>query len=235
MVVDAKGTIHLSWVWRESPDVATNHDMCYAKSVDGGLSWERSTGEKYTLPITAATAEYACLIPQKSELINQTAMFADDEGQPFIATYWRDSGQTVPQYHVIYNNKGHWKIYDLGFRKTAFTLSGGGTKSIPASRPQIVGWQNGEKTAVALIFRDAERGSKVSVAVNDDVGANNWKISDLTASSVGDWEPSYDTELWKDKKVLDLFVQKVTQEDGEGRANVAPQPVFILEWLPKRQ
>jgi BNR repeat-containing family member len=42
--VDTKGTIHLSWVWRESPDVASNHDMCYAKSTDGGSTWQTSAG-----------------------------------------------------------------------------------------------------------------------------------------------------------------------------------------------
>lgn len=26
--MDDKGTLHLSWVWRESPDVASNHDIC---------------------------------------------------------------------------------------------------------------------------------------------------------------------------------------------------------------
>ena len=50
---DNKGSIHLSWVWRESPDVASNHDLCYAKSSDGGLSWQKSTGETYQLPINA--------------------------------------------------------------------------------------------------------------------------------------------------------------------------------------
>jgi len=38
--LDKKGVIHISWVWRESPDVMTNHDMCYAKSEDGGMTWE---------------------------------------------------------------------------------------------------------------------------------------------------------------------------------------------------
>src|SRR5687768_6196662 len=57
IAVDARGTIHVSWVWRESPNVATNHDLCYAKSTDGGRTWIRSSGEKYQLPITAATAE----------------------------------------------------------------------------------------------------------------------------------------------------------------------------------
>jgi hypothetical protein len=47
MAVDVKGAIHLSWVWRENPDVATNHDMCYAKSTDGGKSWRKSSGERY--------------------------------------------------------------------------------------------------------------------------------------------------------------------------------------------
>ena len=232
MTVDKQGTIHLSWVWRESPDVASNHDMCYARSKDGGLTWEKSTGEKYTLPITAANAEYARVIPQKSELINQTSMCTDNAGHPFIATYWRDSGQSVPQYHIVYNTNGRWQGKSLGFRKTAFSLSGGGTKSIPISRPQIVAWQNGKGRGAAVIFRDAERGSKVSVAVNYNLAANNWRVSDLSPMPVGEWEPTYDTELWKNKKVLNLFVQKVTQVDGEGKANVTPQAVQVWEWKP---
>ncbi|MEP6614056.1 MAG: BNR repeat-containing protein [Mucilaginibacter sp.] len=232
LAVDKQGTIHLSWVWRESPDVASNHDMCYARSKDGGLTWEKSTGEKYILPITAANAEYAAVIPQKSELINQTSMCTDDAGHPFIATYWRDSGQTVPQYHIVYNTNGKWQSKSLGFRKTAFSLSGGGTKNIPISRPQIVAWRNGKGTAAAIIFRDGERSSKVSMAVNYNLGGNNWQVRDLNPASVGEWEPTYDTELWKDKKVLDLFVQKVTQVDGEGKANMAPQEVQVWEWRP---
>jgi hypothetical protein len=234
MVIDKRGIIHLSWVWRESPDVASNHDMCYARSTDGGLTWERSSSEKYVLPITAASAEYACKISQKSELINQTSMFADDEGHPFIATYWREEGQTVPQYHLIYNNAGKWQVSNLGFRKTAFSLGGGGTKNIPISRPQIIAWNQGKRMSAALIFRDAERGDKVSVAITNDLNSNKWQVSDLLAVNVGAWEPTYDTELWQDKKVLDLFVQKVVQIDGEGRANIPPQPVQVLEWKPTK-
>jgi len=232
MAVDAKGTIHLSWVWRESPDVSSNHDMCYACSKDGGITWQKSTGEKYELPITATNAEYACKIPQGSELINQTSMFADNEGHPFIATYWREQGQAIPQYHLIYKNNGAWKINNLGFRTTAFSLSGSGTKSIPISRPQIIAWNHKNTTAAALVFRDEERGSKVSMAINNNLNTNQWNVKDLTTSTVGEWEPSYDTELWRDKKVLNLFVQKVVQIDGEGKANVPPEPVYVLEWKP---
>ena len=77
LYVDEAGTIHLSWVWRETWLVETNHDLCYARSRDGGKTWEKSNGETYALPINATNAEYACRIPQNSELINQTSMSAD--------------------------------------------------------------------------------------------------------------------------------------------------------------
>ncbi|MGM9478373.1 BNR repeat-containing protein [Pedobacter sp. GSP4] len=235
VAVDRAGTIHLSWVWRESPDVASNHDLCYAKSADGGLTWQKSTGEKYVLPITLGNAEYTLKIPQKSELINQTSMFADANGKVFIAGYWRDADQKVPQYHLVFKTGSEWKVSNLGFRKTAFSLSGGGTKQIPISRPQIIVWTNKVHYAAGLLFRDAERGNRASIAINDYLGSENWKIKDLTETSVGDWEPSYDTERWKNKNILSLYLQHVTQVDGEGRANQAATPVQVLDWKPNNK
>lgn len=224
--VDSRGVIHVSWVWRETPDVATNHDMCYARSTDGGKTWEKSTGEKYVLPINASNAEYIYPIPQKSELINQTSMFADAKGRPFIATYWREQNAEVPQYRIIYNLNGTWKSQNLGFRKTPFSLSGVGTKRIPISRPQVIGvYKNG----AALIFRDEERGSKVSLAVNKNLKRNKWKIVDLLPDNVGSWEPSFDTELWKNKKTLSIYVQNSHQTDLEGRSETVPQKVKVVD------
>jgi hypothetical protein len=222
-------------VWRESPDVASNHDLCYAKSTDGGLTWLKSTNEKYSLPITATNAEYALKIPQKSELINQTSMFADAKGKVFIAGYWRDTNETIPQYHLVFKTDDHWEVSNLNFRKTAFSLSGGGTKQIPISRPQIIVWPNGKYYAAGLLFRDAERGNKVSIALNGELGSGNWKVEDLTQKSLGDWEPSYDTELWKSKGILSLFLQHVTQVDGEGKANQPLTIVQTLDWKPENK
>jgi hypothetical protein len=232
--VDKNGTIHLSWVWRETPDVASNHDLCYACSKDGGLSWQKSTGEIYKLPITTASAEYAFHISQKSELINQTSMFADDDGHPYIATYWREEGSTIPQYHLVYKTNDSWKKEVLDFRKTAFSLSGAGTKRIPISRPQIIALKTKNNLSAALIFRDEERGSKVSAAINRNLGKDKWSIVDLTTTSVGSWEPTYDTELWKNKKMLHLFIQNVEQADAEGKSNLPPQMVKVLEWNPNK-
>lgn len=227
--IDDKGVIHISWVWRETPDVATNHDLCYAKSLDGGITWMNSMGEKYTLPIIAETSEYAALIPQNSELINQTAMTTDSKGNPYIATYWREKKSDIPQYHIVYNKHNEWKVMNLNFRNTAFSLKGGGTKRIPISRPQLIVDTKGKNTNLFLLFRDEERGGKVSMAVCKDIDGTKWTVRDLTDFSVGSWEPSFDTELWRNKKQLHIFVQKADQVDGEGKADIAPQKVYILE------
>jgi len=227
--LDKNGTFNISWVWRGSADVSSNHDMMFARSTDGGISWEKSTGEKYNLPINAANAELACSIPRNSELINQTSMTTDDFGNPFIASYWRSGNGEVPQYHIVYNEGNKWKELDLGFRTTPFTLSGVGTKRIPISRPQVLVSGKGDKSSIRLFFRDSERGDKVSVAICNNIAQNQWKISDLTNFAVGSWEPTYDTELWKNDKKLHLFVENVQQVDGEGVAQAQPEMVNVLE------
>ncbi|MEJ7736608.1 MAG: BNR repeat-containing protein [Chitinophagaceae bacterium] len=235
MAIDDNGTIHLSWVWRESGDVASNHDLCYARSTDGGKTWEKTTGEKYTLPVRAASAEYAYNIPENSELINQTSMCADASGRPFIATFWRAQGTTVPQYQLVYHDGKQWNKIQVSNRKSAFTLSGGGTKRIPIARPQIMMRRNGARELALMVYRDEERGDKVSVLTCADFPTGKWLENDLTAVSVGQWEPGYDRELWKLKGLLHLFVQKCEQGDGEGVKKGPPQPVMVLEWNPNNR
>lgn len=231
---DSKGGIHLSWVWRESPDVASNHDLCYAFSDDEGETWFTSANKKYELPVTAATAEYIFNIPQNSDLINQTSMTADDRETVYIATYWRDKSDSVPQYHIVYKTEKGWNVKTLNFHKAKFTLSGGGTKRIPVSRPQIVSWVSDHRRHFALFFRDKERNNKVSIAITNDLLHNKWEIKDLTAEPVNAWEPSYDTELWRQKKIINLFVQKTEQGDGEKAIATPAQMVNVLEWKPLR-
>lgn len=231
--VDGQGTIHVSWVWRETPDVASNHDMAYARSRDGGAHWEDSSGKPYALPIIAASAEYAARIPQNSELINQTSMSFDGAGHPYIATYWREQGSTVPQYRVLYHTGSAWRRLDLDFRRTPFSLSGMGTKAIPIARPQILVDQKGLDPGGLLVFRDAERFDRVSVARIASFASPRWQVEDLDGAPVGAWEPTYDSELWRRRGVLHLFHQAVRQVDGEGVASVPPSPVRVLQWTPQ--
>lgn len=224
--VDPKGTIHISWVWRESPDVASNHDMSYAKSTDGGLTWQKSDGTAYELPITQATAEIVQHIPQNSELINQTAMTTNIKGEPYIVSYWRQQGSEVPQFQLIYQDGNKWKTKNLGFRTQTFSLSGMGTKQIPISRPQVLVSNNNQ---VHVIFRDAERDNKVSVASNSHPFSEAWQIKDYSENGYNAWEPTLDPHLWKSQQQLSLLLQKNTQVDGEGLSERASAPVQVLD------
>lgn len=225
LYVDEQGTIHLSWVWRETWLVETNHDLCYARSSDNGVTWCKSDGEKYQLPIRLENAEYACSIPQNSELINQTSMSADASGNPYIATYWRDADSDVPQYRIVWNDGKKWQNRQVSERKTPFSLKGGGTKMIPVSRPRIV-VESGE---IYYVFRDEERGSRVSLAHTNNVANGKWVTTDLTDFPVDAWEPSHDTELWKQKRRLQLFVQHTKQGDGEQSVEFEAQPIYVLD------
>lgn len=227
--VDGQGTLHVSWTWRESPDVASNHDIAYARSRDGGVTWQDSTGRGLALPITEATAEVAARVPQNSELINQTSMAVDGAGRPYIATYWRKVGETVPQYRIVHLGGDGWRTLDLPFRRTAFSLSGAGTKAIPVSRPQLVVDDKGANAL--LLFRDAERGNKVSAAAVD-MARGSWTLRDLTEAPVGAWEPNLDPQRWRRSGELNLFVQDVRQADGEGLARGTATMVRVLEFKP---
>jgi len=231
--VDPRGSIHLSWVWRETGDVATNHDLCYARSDDVGLTWHKTTGEAYDLPIREANAEYAARIPQQSDLINTTSMCANEDGLPAIATYWRPADQDVPQFHVVHHDGRRWHTTQASRRSTPFRLAGHGTRRIPISRCQVLTrtLDDGART-LSLVYRDAERGSVVTLATCTGFPAGQWALTDLTDTSVGGWEPSYDTERWRTSGVLNLFLQHVGQGDGEGTEDIKPQMVSVLEWDP---
>jgi hypothetical protein len=226
--IDAFGTMHISWVWRESPDVASNHDMCYAMSKDNGRTWMRRNGKEYDLPINAATAEYTTFIPQNSDLINQTSMSADEKGNPIIATYWRTKDSTTPQYHVIYSRRKKWRVRELPTRTTAFSLSGIGTKSIPMSRPQVLVMKSGRKALVLILFRDEERGNKVSAIIIPRLAGGTFKVLDLAELPVGKFEPTYDSEAWKERRIVSIFVQPVQQYDAEGYAGTLSSLVYVL-------
>lgn len=229
-VVGGDGSLHLSWVWRETWDVSTNHDICYAKSLDGGKTWQKSTGEFYNLPITVESAEYAVRIPQNRELINQTSMGVNNAGQVGIVNYWRPDSSDVPQYHLVFFDGATWQVKRISNRHTPFSLSGGGTKRIPISRPQIL---MDDHNGFYMLFRDAEREDRVSLSICHDIHRNLWETADLTSFSVGQWEPTFDTELWKSPGELHVFVQQVGQGDSETVENIGAQGIYILEYQPE--
>jgi len=113
------GWFHLTWVWRESPDAETNHDLSYARSRDL-VNWQRSDGTELALPITLATAEIVDPVPVGAGMINNnTAPGFDPEGRPVI-TYHKFDARGDTQIHLARRESAGWRVEQItdwhGFR-----------------------------------------------------------------------------------------------------------------------
>ncbi len=53
-ILGPDGRYHVSWVWRDTPDCSTNHDLGYARSSDL-IEWETIDGRGIALPIRLDT------------------------------------------------------------------------------------------------------------------------------------------------------------------------------------
>lgn len=53
-VLGPDGYFHMAWMWRDTPDVSTNHLLSYARTKDY-VNWENVNGVKLSLPLTEAT------------------------------------------------------------------------------------------------------------------------------------------------------------------------------------
>jgi hypothetical protein len=235
MTVDRQGALHVAWVWREPPDVATNHDICDARSSDEGRTWSDSSGSRVAVPITARTAEYAARIPQYSNLMNSPAITADDQGRPYVTTYWSAAPGAPPGFRVVHHDGTAWQSLEGPARPDVFTLSGGGTKAPPISRAVVLVERAGRGHRIHLIYRDSGQAGngRVTAATLERPGARTWTLQDLTGDSVGAWEPAVDPAAWAELRQAHMLVQRVTQLDGNDRSGVAaPTPIGLLVWNP---
>lgn len=228
--VDSAGRLHISWVWRETGNVQTNYNMSYTVSTDDtGTTFVNSFGEPEILPITESMSEVICQIPKNSSLINQTSMTTDDEGRPYIISYWRVNG--VVQYNIIRYTGTQWIIYNTDIRNTDFDLSGVGTRQLPCARPQILVNGTGDDVGIYVLFRDDERGGKASIAkltVNDKEIITE-KMIDITGETLEEWEPNYDITLWEQSKKLHIFLQKeYFNTDGTDKSGSA-EYVYVID------
>jgi hypothetical protein len=218
------GSLHLAWCWRDTPAAQTNHDLCYARSSDGGKTWLRSDGTPQPLPITPENAQVVIHIAKGSNLINQCSTAVDADGHPHLAQYYNDANGIVQFYHVWFDGSA-WHQNQVSHRTQKFTLGGGGSLAIPISRPEIAISRSG---AVYLIVRDAEYGNGIRL-YRATAPFENWQAIDISHADMGNWEPTYDPVRLQADGILSLFVLPVQQGNHETTTDFAPQTATIME------
>lgn len=125
-VQDTDGVFHICWVWRDTPDCATNHDLSYARSRDL-VHWETSDGKELTLPITLDTAEIVDPVPPGGGIVNgNTKIGFDAEGRVILSYHKHDSDGYTQIYNARREADG-WKICQASDWDYRWEFGGGGT------------------------------------------------------------------------------------------------------------
>jgi len=103
------GFYHLIWVWRNTPDCATNHTLSYARSRDL-MQWESIHSEKVQLPLTFDYKElYVDSTPVNGGLINIGIRIGFDRKGKVLVGYHKYDTSGNTQLFLARFVKGHWE------------------------------------------------------------------------------------------------------------------------------
>jgi hypothetical protein len=216
-VTGTDGSLHLSFVWRTDSiggeELINNINVCYARSMDNGVTWHTSHNRPYQLPITQVNAETVHPVSPGSNLINQTSMALDSQNRPHVVFYSDDS-DGIPQYQHLWFDGEAWHHQFISQRTSAFSLMGGGTLQIPFSRPEIA----------------VDKSDNVFVIYRGDLTDDRMTITRLSAPDYVffpektriAWdedleyaEPVIDRSRWENENILTMLLQQNRQPDGD--------------------
>jgi hypothetical protein len=151
------GYFHVVWVWRDTPDCATNHHLSYARSRDL-KRWETAGGKSVDLPLTLQQQElWVDPIPPGGGIINGCEKLAfDSSGRPMISYHKLDEDGHM-QIYVSRFEEGRWQRHCLTDWDKRITFSGGG--AMPFIGISVTALTLVEPGVLAIGYRHRDYGS----------------------------------------------------------------------------
>lgn len=127
-VLGPDGYYHWVWVWRDTADASTNHDLSYAKTQDL-VHWYKGNGTAITLPITPTTGDIVDPVPVNGGMINNnTRVGFDAQNRPMIAYHKFDNGTSGnTQLYLARLENQKWVIYQATNWTYRWAFGGTGT------------------------------------------------------------------------------------------------------------
>jgi hypothetical protein len=208
------GWFHLTWVWRDTPDCSTNHDLSYARSRDL-VNWESADGRVIELPITIDTEGVVIdPIPAKGGLINGTGNVGFDSKRRVVVTYHKFDGEGNTQAYAARLEEGEWKTYQISDWKWRWYFSGGGSINfdivLGAVKPEVEG-------ALSMSWRNKEYGSGI------------WRLDEETLKPTGTIRRKADRPRYLGKVELDFAGMQVRWASDKGSSG-EPGVKYALRW-----
>jgi hypothetical protein len=121
------GWFHVHWVWRDTPDCATNQHLSYARSRDL-VRWESAFGTAVDLPIRFGRHDLVVdPIPSGGGIINGGHRLAFDAADRPVLVYHKADSDGNMQLHAARPADGRWENKVLTRWKHPVPFSGGGS------------------------------------------------------------------------------------------------------------
>lgn len=151
------GWFHVTWLWRDTPDCATNHHLSYARSPDL-LRWESAFGEKVGLPIRLEHKQLLVdPIPSGGGIINGGhRMFFDSKNQPIINYHKSDAAGNM-QIYAARPGKKAWQSHVLTTWDKPVPFSGNGSMGFIGIK--ISGFTEAAPGLLAMTYQHKDHGN----------------------------------------------------------------------------
>jgi hypothetical protein len=125
-VVGPDDFYHLVWVWRDTPDCSSNHDVSYARSKDM-IHWETAAGKPLEIPFTLGSADTVDPVPPKGGTINNNTRIGFDADRRVIISYIKYDSAGNTQLYVARPDKEGWQTQQVSNWNYRWDFAGGGT------------------------------------------------------------------------------------------------------------
>ena len=124
------GWYHMHWVWRDTPDCSTNHDLSYMKSPDL-KNWFNAFDEPIQMP---ATLDQKSLIvdpiPPEGGIINLAAKLCLDENNKPVFVYHKFDEQGNTQFYTAQIQDKKWVYQQITNWDYRWYFSGNGSINV---------------------------------------------------------------------------------------------------------
>ncbi|GAA2078513.1 BNR-4 repeat-containing protein [Microbacterium hatanonis] len=121
------GSFHMIWVWRDTPDAATNSLLTYAKS-ENLVDWFDSAGNPLTSPFRYGEADIVDPIPDGGGLLNGNAKLGfDAAGAPVVSYHKYDKSGQSQVYAARADGTGEWDVRQISDWTGRWSFGGGGS------------------------------------------------------------------------------------------------------------
>ena len=156
------GKFHMVWIWRETPDASSNHDISYARSADLE-NWEDSNGRALKLPITLETSDIVDPVPVRGGAINgNNKLGFDAQKRPLVAFHKYDANGNT-QVYLSRREADGWNTRQITEWED-FCWSFGGTGSLSSFDVRIRNPQLQKDGNIALSVKKLDQWYKLTLS-----------------------------------------------------------------------